>query len=86
MNLPIRVAAIFALCCASPVHAQLDKHPRSVTIMTALPKDKVFVGAGYTIGEANLIAITTAKRTFKNVWDLPDVKNHLNRIVQVVEG
>jgi hypothetical protein len=46
-------------------------------MMTALPKDQVFdraasalIGAGYTVEEANPIALTTARRTFKNVWDL----------------
>jgi hypothetical protein len=28
------------------------------------------IGAGYRVGEVNAIAITTAKRTFKHVWDL----------------
>ena len=71
----VYVAALLLIPTA--VHAQADKHPKSIVILTALPKDKVFeragaalVGAGYTIGEVNSIAILTTKRTFKNVWDL----------------
>jgi hypothetical protein len=66
-----------ALSLAANAAAQADKHPSSIVIMTALPKEVVFdraasalIGAGYAIGGANAIAITTAKRTFKHAWDL----------------
>jgi hypothetical protein len=79
MSFPAPRSALLALLFLLPIalHAQSEKHPKSAVIMTELPKDKVFdraasalVGAGYTIAEANQVAITTVKRTFKNVWDL----------------
>jgi hypothetical protein len=59
------------------IQAQADKHAKTIVIMSALPKNDAYeqataalIGAGYVVEDANPVAITTAKRTFKNVWDL----------------
>jgi hypothetical protein len=59
------------------IQAQAEKHAKTIVIMSALPKNDAYerataalIGAGYVIEDANPVAITTAKRTFKNVWEL----------------
>jgi hypothetical protein len=76
---PLTIAVGVALLspCTLVAQTQPDKHPSSIVISTALPKDKALeqaasglVSAGYVVENANAISITTAPRTFKNVWDL----------------
>jgi hypothetical protein len=63
--------------CSTALHAQDAKHPTSIVLMTPVPKDQALeqaasglVAAGYVVENSNPFALTTSKRTFKNVWDL----------------
>ena len=71
------LACLFIVALTPCSQAQEGKHRTSIPIATTLTKDEAYqrataalIEAGYAIEDANQVAITTSRRTFKNVWDL----------------
>jgi hypothetical protein len=71
------VLSALTLAVPAVIQAQAEKHANTIVIMSALPKSDAYerataalIGAGYVVEDATPVVITTARRTFKNVWDL----------------